>query len=65
VKLLKQFGYAHQINTVFADFVEISAIALSNSVDKPQFGPREKRYLEIVGKYTPEELQLFAGCSRS
>ncbi|MGT0193757.1 N-6 DNA methylase [Burkholderia pyrrocinia] len=60
VKLLKQFGYAHQINTVFADFVEISAIALSNSVDKPQFEPREKRYLEIVGKYKPEELQLFA-----
>ena len=60
VKLLKQFGYAHQINTVFADFVEISAIALSNAVDKPQFGPREKRYLEIVGKYTTEELQLFA-----
>ncbi|KVK89437.1 N-6 DNA methylase [Burkholderia sp. MSMB1498] len=60
VKLLKQFGYAHQINTVFADFVEISTIALSNSVDKPQFEPREKRYLEIVGKYKPEELQLFA-----
>ncbi|WP_321891021.1 MULTISPECIES: N-6 DNA methylase [Burkholderia cepacia complex] len=60
VKLLKQFGYAHQINTVFADFVEISAIALSNSVDKPQFEPRERRYLEIVGKYKPEELQLFA-----
>lgn len=60
VKLLKQFGYAHQINTVFADFVEISAIALSNSVDKSQFEPREKRYLEIVGKYKPEELQLFA-----
>ncbi|WP_321882580.1 N-6 DNA methylase [Burkholderia cepacia] len=60
VKLLKQFGYARQINTVFADFVEISAIALSNSVDKPQFEPREKRYLEIVGKYKPEELQLFA-----
>ncbi|KVS70131.1 N-6 DNA methylase [Burkholderia cepacia] len=60
VKLLKQFGYAHQINTVFADFIEISAIALSNSVDKPQFEAREKRYLEIVGRYTPEELQLFA-----
>lgn len=60
VKLLKQFGYAHQINTVFADFIEISAIALSNSLDKLQFEPREKRYLEIVGKYKPEELQLFA-----
>ncbi|OJB08189.1 type I restriction endonuclease subunit M [Burkholderia ubonensis] len=59
VKLIKQFGYAHPPNTVFADFVEMAAIALSNSVDKPQFEPREKRYLEIAGKYKPEELQLF------
>ncbi|MBN3776588.1 SAM-dependent DNA methyltransferase [Burkholderia sp. Ac-20345] len=60
VKLMKQFGYAHQTNTVFADFVEMAAIALSNSVDKPQFDSREKRYLDIVGKYKPDEVQLFA-----
>ncbi|PCE30287.1 N-6 DNA methylase [Burkholderia ubonensis] len=60
VKLIKQFGYAHRMSTVFADFVEIASITLSNSVDKPQFDPREKRYLEIVGKYTRDEVQLFA-----
>ncbi|MXN76471.1 N-6 DNA methylase [Burkholderia sp. 4701] len=60
VKLMKQFGYARQTTTVFADFVEMAAIALSNSVDKPQFDPWEKRYLEIVGKYTRDEVQLFA-----
>ncbi|WP_367305373.1 N-6 DNA methylase [Burkholderia multivorans] len=60
VKLIKQFGYAHQPSVVFADFVEMAAIALSNSVDKPQFEPREKRYVEIARKYKPEELQLFA-----
>ncbi|UEP39696.1 N-6 DNA methylase (plasmid) [Burkholderia ambifaria] len=60
VKLMKQFGYSHQTNTVFADFVEMAAIAMSNSVDKAQFDPREKRYLEIVGKYKPDEVQLFA-----
>lgn len=60
VKLIKQFGYGHQTSTVFADFVEMAAIALSNSVDKPQFDSREKRYLEIVGKYKPDEVQLFA-----
>ncbi|WP_410199317.1 N-6 DNA methylase [Burkholderia cenocepacia] len=60
VKLMKQFGYSHQTNTVFADFVEMAAIAMSNSVDKAQFDLREKRYLEIVGKYKPDEVQLFA-----
>ncbi|AKM45352.1 type I restriction endonuclease subunit M [Burkholderia contaminans] len=60
VKLIQQFGYSHQTNTVFADFVEMAAIALSNSVDKPQFDSREKRYLEIVGKYQPDEVQRFA-----
>lgn len=60
VKLIQQFGYSHQTNTVFADFVEMAAIALSNSVDKPQFDLREKRYLEIVGKYKPDEVQLFS-----
>ncbi|AOJ10067.1 N-6 DNA methylase [Burkholderia mayonis] len=60
VRLIKRFGYAHQMSTVFADFVEMATIALSNSVDKPQFDPREKRYLEIVAKYKPDEVQLFA-----
>ncbi|MGG2041480.1 MULTISPECIES: N-6 DNA methylase [unclassified Burkholderia] len=60
VKLIKQFGYAHPPATVFADFVEMAAIALSNRVDKPQFDTREKRYLDIVGKYKPAEVQLFA-----
>ncbi|MGY6240174.1 N-6 DNA methylase (plasmid) [Burkholderia ambifaria] len=60
VKLIKQFDYGHQTSTVFADFVEMAAIALSNSVDKPRFDSREKRYLEIVRKYKPDEVQLFA-----
>ncbi|HDR9086012.1 type I restriction endonuclease subunit M [Burkholderia vietnamiensis] len=60
VKLMKQFGYSHQTNTVFADFVEMAALAISNSVDKAQFNLREKRYLEIVGKYKRDEVQLFA-----
>ncbi len=60
VRLIKQFAYGHQPSTVFADYVEMAAVALSNSVDKQQFDSREKRYLEIAGKYSPDELQLFA-----
>ncbi|MEM5316980.1 N-6 DNA methylase [Paraburkholderia sp. JHI869] len=45
---------------VFADFIEMSAIALSSKFDKSQFDKREKRYLEIVGKYSNEEANRFA-----
>ena len=44
---------------MFSDFVEISALAISNSVDRAQFDAREKRYLEIVGKYKREEVERF------
>lgn len=37
----------------------MAATSISNSVDKRQFEPREKLYLETVKKYTKEELDLF------
>lgn len=60
VKLIHQLSYRHSTNKVFADFVEMSAIALSNATDKTQYEPREKRYLEIVKHYTKEELNGFS-----
>jgi hypothetical protein len=59
VSLMKQFSYGHHLNTVFRDFVELAALAISNSVDRAQFDVREKRYLEIVGKYKKEEVERF------
>lgn len=59
VQLIHQLSYRHSTNKIFADFVEMSAIALSNATDKTQFEPREKRYMEIVKHYTPEELKEF------
>lgn len=38
----------------------MAATAISNSIDKRQFEPREKLYLETVKKYTKEELDLFS-----
>lgn len=60
VKLMREFSHSHNPYTVFSEFVEICALAISNRVDTPQFDAREKRYLEIVGKYKPEEIQRFA-----
>ncbi|MEI7298570.1 SAM-dependent DNA methyltransferase, partial [Paraburkholderia tropica] len=59
VSLLKQFSYGHHLDTVFRDFVEMSALAISNRVDRTQYEAREKRYMEIVGKYKPEEVKRF------
>jgi hypothetical protein len=59
VGLINEFSYGHHLDTVFRDFVELAALAISNSVDRAQFEPREKRYLEIVGKYKPDEVARF------
>jgi hypothetical protein len=59
VKLIQSFSHGHHIHTVFSDFVELSALAISNSVDRAQFDAREKRYLDIVGKYKREEVAKF------
>jgi hypothetical protein len=59
VKLIESFSYGHHLHTVFSDFVELSALAISNSVDRAQFDAREKRYLDIVGKYKREEVAKF------
>lgn len=44
---------------IWTDFVTLSAITISNSVDKVHFDEREKVYLRIVNKYTPSERAAF------
>ncbi|MFM0608792.1 N-6 DNA methylase [Paraburkholderia sediminicola] len=60
IKSMREFSHSHDPYTVFSDFVEMCALALSNRFDHPQFDAREKRYLDIVGKYKAEEVQRFA-----
>src|SRR5260221_467427 len=55
ITLIKKFSYSHHTHTVFADFVEMAAISISNAIDRTQFDLREKRYLDIVRKYSKEE----------
>ncbi len=61
VQLISQLGYRHSHWQVFADFVEMGAISLSNAVD---FGPREQREqrymdMEVVRRYRPDEVAKF------
>jgi hypothetical protein len=59
IKLIEANGRTHGHWQVFSDFVELSAIAISNAVDLARREAREARYLEIVGKYEREEVERF------
>lgn len=45
---------------VFADWVECSAIAISNSVDGMHYNQREETYKKIMSKYEIEERQIIS-----
>ena len=61
-KFLDTISYNHSSWTVFSDFLAIAAISLSNSADpygvvtSPDItAEREKRYLDIINKYSKTE----------
>ncbi len=58
VKLIDTINYVTR-REVFADFVEMGAIAYSNPVDLQQRDQREARYLKLIGKYQKKHHQIF------
>jgi len=58
-KIMQSICYQHQKWQVFSDWVEMMALALSNVVDFTQAAAREERYLEIVKRYSKDELNKF------
>ncbi|MBB5409243.1 type I restriction-modification system DNA methylase subunit [Paraburkholderia sp. HC6.4b] len=60
VELMRGLFARHNPYSVFTDFIETSAIALSNRFDFAQRDRREKRYMEIVKGYTSDEATKFA-----
>ena len=56
---IQKLSGKYQTWEVFSDFCEMSAIAISNSIDKENWEERENRYLEITKKYEKEELGVF------
>lgn len=59
VQLISELGYRHSHWQVFADFVEMGAISMSNAVDLGPRETREQRYLEVVRRYKPDEVVKF------
>lgn len=59
IKLIEGTGYRHSTWQVFSDFIEMSALAISNTVDWIHKEKREARYLEIINTYEKKEQELF------
>ncbi|MFD4120782.1 N-6 DNA methylase [Alcaligenes faecalis] len=56
IKLLQAVARSRGLARVWADWVEMGAIAIANGVDRTQFKQREERYLNIVSQYQKEEV---------
>lgn len=66
IKLLEKVAYGHSQWNVFSDFLQLSALSLSNSSDvyhimngEKTWNEREENYLQIVNKYNEQERKLF------
>lgn len=59
LETFRKFTYTHRAWDVWRDWVIMYACALSNPLDKGNYEQREKRYLEIVKKYSKDEQALF------
>lgn len=60
VRLVDGLSGRYSCWTIWADFITMAAISLSNAVDKSNAESREETYKHIEEKYTPNELPLFA-----
>lgn len=55
IKAIKNMSSSRQTYQVFQDWLELSAISISNSVDWTHSTEREEQYLQIIKRYTSEE----------
>lgn len=60
VQLFNEACYRNNRWSVWADFVVMAAISISNVVDKTHAEAREKTYLSLAKKYNKRELECFA-----
>lgn len=56
IKAIERIAYRHQAWQVFSDWVEMMAVSISNTCDWAHAGEREKRYLDIVKRYSKAEI---------
>lgn len=60
VKLFSAFDGSKNRRQIFDDFLWMTAIAISNSVDLAHREEREDRYMDIVKQYKPKDMEIFS-----
>lgn len=58
IKLITDISYRYTTREIFYRFVEMAAIAVSNSVDKSQYDRREQRYLQLASEFNNKEMSI-------
>lgn len=51
IEIIKKIAYKESLYDVYSDFVEISALVISNTCDFTNKDKREKRYKKLIEKY--------------
>lgn len=59
ISVMDSLSYSHNRWQVFCDFVEMSAIAISNTSDMIHYEEREARYKEIMSGYSKMDADKF------
>jgi len=60
VKKFEALSGRYSVRQIWEDWVVMSAISISNTVDKVHAEEREKHYMTLASKYKPQELNVFA-----
>ena len=64
ISAIQKISGRYSVYEVFADWVKMTAIAISNTIDINNYPSREKEYMELSSKYTLDELmQMSEMCS--
>lgn len=58
--LFRKLSKKYNPNQIFNDFLELSALSISNGVDFKNYKAREARYIEVARKYSKDELKIFS-----
>ena len=59
VKLIEEMAGRMSAWEIWQDFIVLSALAISNSVDREHRETREKEYMRRASRYSREEMQRF------
>lgn len=51
IEIIKKIAYKESLYTVYSDFIELSALSISNTCDFVNRDRREKQYKKIIEKY--------------